>query len=341
MYESFVLKWINDQVTLRSNQFGGVKGCGTYLVDLWQQVLENLEDPRAASLITSIDYAKAFNRLDFEHCLKSLARKGLSGNLIRILASFLTGRVMRVKVGNTLSTKRAVQGGVPQGSLLGVFLFNSAIDDFESASKDIQNYNTTGSHSQQPPFDPEGPTLEPVPPEPTGRDYRHLPPFVVELLQVLKYVDDNVIHEKLNFDNITEDGYGVRDKLAVRTQNLFRLIVYIAESCGMKVNGSKTQSLCISELKGYTPRAHFRDSEGALVRAGDEMTILGFAFSSNPDMSAHVELVKSRFRARLWALRHLRHNGFSDNDLLTVYKSVIVPEHDYCSCVYHSSLTIT
>lgn len=271
VYESFVLKRINEQVTLRTNQFGGVKDCCTEhcLVDLWQQVLENLEDPRAAYLITSIDYAKSFNHLHLEHCLKSLARKGLSGNLIKILASFLTGHV----ISNVQSTKRIFQGGVPQGSLLGVFLFNSAIDDFEAASRDILNYSPSGELPLPAPFDPESPRLLPVPSEPTIRDYRHLPPFIVKLLQVLKYVDDNVIHEKLNFDNVVEDDYGIRDKLAIRSQNLSRLIVYITESCGMKVNRAKTQSLCISELKSYTPRVHFQDSEGREIQTGDSMMI--------------------------------------------------------------------
>ena len=45
---------------LRSNQFGGVKGKGTehLLVNLWQKILENIEDSRAACLLTSIDYEK-------------------------------------------------------------------------------------------------------------------------------------------------------------------------------------------------------------------------------------------------------------------------------------------
>ena len=112
IYESFVLQWLGEQVKLRPNQFGGVKGSGTehFLVKLWQQVLENIEDPRAGSLLTSIDYAKAFNRLDFNHCLKCLKAKGADSNLTRIIASFLTGRVMRVKVGSAMSDPRQVQG---------------------------------------------------------------------------------------------------------------------------------------------------------------------------------------------------------------------------------------
>ena len=58
-------------------------------------------------------------------------------------------------------------------------------------------------------------------------------------------------------------------------------------------------------------------------------------------MSAQVEDIKRKFRARIRSLRHLGHVGFSESDLLRAYKSVILPVHDYCSCVYNSSLTQT
>ena len=74
VYESFVLEWLGSQIDIRTNQFGGIKGSGAEhcLVQLWQQVLENIEDQRASSLLTSIDYSKAFNRLDFAVCLKAM-----------------------------------------------------------------------------------------------------------------------------------------------------------------------------------------------------------------------------------------------------------------------------
>ena len=105
--------WIEQQTKLRTNQYGGVKGCGSehLLVQLWPRVLENLKDPRAAALLTSIDYAKAFNRLDFAHCLRSLARKGMCRELINIIASFLTGREMVVKVDGEFSNPRKYWGG--------------------------------------------------------------------------------------------------------------------------------------------------------------------------------------------------------------------------------------
>ena len=65
VYESYVLEWALEQVKLKENQFGGSKGCSTshLLISIWQRILSDLEDNRAATLITVVDYAKAFNRM--------------------------------------------------------------------------------------------------------------------------------------------------------------------------------------------------------------------------------------------------------------------------------------
>ena len=96
IFESFVLNWLSSEVSCKKNQYGGVKGCGVphLLVDLWDEVLTNLEDARAATMLTAIDYAKAFNRLSFQHCLAAFAKKGASTETIRLLATFLSNRTM-------------------------------------------------------------------------------------------------------------------------------------------------------------------------------------------------------------------------------------------------------
>ena len=181
----------------------------------------------------------------------------------------------------------------------------------------------------------------PVPDEPLEPDYRHLPLFMRLSLELYKYVDDNVILEKLNFNNIPTDGRFVRTKRTVRTENLFMKIVHQAVSQGMKVNASKTKALLISELKSYAPEAFFNDNDGGQVRPEDTMRILGVVFSSSPGMSAQVADIRKKFVARIWALRHLGRLGMKEKDLVAVYKSTILPMHDYCSTVFNSSLTIT
>ena len=247
---------------------------------------------------------------------------------------------MTVKVGNFRSKLRKILGGVPQGSLLGVFLFNCTIDTFEAFSKDIQPY---GPVPVDPLSEAEAGTIPPdlpTPPLTAPRDYKHLPPFAQALLKVQKYVDDNILVERINFDSVQTDGYTCRTVEAIRTQNLFRQIIARAEICGMFVNASKTQSMLISEVKSYIPRVFFHDADGVEIRSGNDMKVLGFHLSSAPDMTAQVKDIQRKYRSRIWILRHLAHCGLAPPDLLKVYKSVILPCHDYCSVVYHSSLTL-
>ena len=342
VYESFVLGWLGEQVGMRSNQMGGMKGAGTehYLVELYQLILETLEDSRAASVITSIDYSKAFNRLDFLHCLEALASKGASTEIIAIIGSFLTSRTMSVKVGQSMSKPRIVLGGVPQGSILGVFLFNATIDSFEAASKDIVSYATIGGGNAavSPPPEHDASLNTRVEKEYDRPGFKAWESF---LLSVLKYVDDNIIHEKLCMDGSVIDQNGEKRVRATRSQNLFRQITRIAELLGMKVNADKTMVLCISDSRTYKAAAYIEDADGVRIDSVDALKILGLNFSRNPDMKAQVDAICWKFRARIWTLRHLHHRGFSQGDLLRVYKSTILPCHDYCSNVFHSSLTLS
>ena len=133
IYESFVLGWASEEVALKANQYGGVRGCSTahMLIGVWDDICNNLEDYRAGTVLTSIDYAKAFNRVSYQQCLKALAKKGASSPVLHLIATFLSNRTMAVRVGKSWSAPRPVAGGCPQGSILGVFLFNATTDDLE------------------------------------------------------------------------------------------------------------------------------------------------------------------------------------------------------------------
>ena len=125
LMEYFVLERLKTEVYPAKNQYGGLQGCGTthYLIEAWDRILEPLDrDGRAVNLI-SIDFAKAFNSMGHQACVRSLIDHGASTHSTRLVGAFLTDRSMRFKAANALSTPRQLRGGSPQGTLLGNFMF--------------------------------------------------------------------------------------------------------------------------------------------------------------------------------------------------------------------------
>ena len=118
VFESFILDRLKEEIKLKPNQYGGIKGCGTnhFLAETWHNIFLSLEDNRAATTLMSTDFSKAFNRMDHATCVKALAKKGASTQTIQMVAAFLNQRCMRVKVGSDFSEKIVLRGGSPQGT---------------------------------------------------------------------------------------------------------------------------------------------------------------------------------------------------------------------------------
>ena len=151
--------------------------------------------------------------------------------------------------------------------------------------------------------------------------------------------------EKVNFENAVAstgaDGSITKTKHAIPSENAFRLTKAAAEMKGMKVNCGKTHVLCVSDSLKYTAKAYIEDASGEIIgsRSPGRLKVLGFHFCDKPTVKLHVESIRRKFRQRFWSLYHLWRNGFTQEELVRVYKSSVRPVADYCDTVYHSMLT--
>ena len=77
-----------------------------------------------------MDLSKAYDCLPHDLLLAKLSAYGFDESAITLIANYLSNRYQHVKIGSTFSSYLEILGGAPQGSILGLILFNVFINDF-------------------------------------------------------------------------------------------------------------------------------------------------------------------------------------------------------------------
>ena len=378
--ETFMLDMLQEEIGVSENQYGGVRGVGTehMLAEMATKMLEDLDDNRCVVNIISIDYQKAFNRMQHAACLDMMAKKGSSSQAIRLAASFLAGRVIRTKIGHHLSSPRAAPGGAPQGTKSGNFFFTISIDQIEEG-EDCQEIEQTGHQERRGrgleedledrscddrDFDTsfnvgrvdrrslrrseairrqlEDTVLEELPSQRFYELEDGMPPrWTKRKPWVMKYVDDVTLGGRNLLTHATSHITTNKEHRSIHAGDLedeFKKIAANSSKVGMRINESKTQLLCVSNSINYTVESYLTVGSER-IRSGEQLKILGMMFDSRGTMSAHVAELKKKFNSRIWILRHLRRANLEPEKLTKVYCALIRPVFEYCSSVYHSMIT--
>ena len=276
---------------------------------------------------------------------------------------------MTVKVGMSYSKSRPVNAGAPQGSVLGTYVFNIATDDLEEQQEeevyvpsegdlafleteaDTTNIQSTPNKAIRP-DNHLSPVLQDSRQQtvllPTARNVpeklrrRVEPTWREKPITVRKFVEDNLQTDKLNMqasETYIENGSIFKNPRAIRSESMFRHIATKAKTKGLQVNSAKTCLLVVSASKSYDAYAHMYDEENNKILCQNNMKALGFIFNRRGDASSQVDSLCRKFRQKVWALRRLRKSGFSETELLSVYKTYLRPSLEYSSPIYHSMLT--
>ena len=78
-----------------------------------------------------LDLSKAFDTLDHERLIMKLEKYGIRGPALSWFKCYLEGRKQFVQINGAMSECKMLRTGVPQGSILGLFLFLIYMNDLE------------------------------------------------------------------------------------------------------------------------------------------------------------------------------------------------------------------
>ena len=120
--------------------------CQTLLVKCVEDWKMALDDNKYVGVLFT-DLSKAFDCLPHSLLLAKLRAYGLDISACNLMASYLSNRKQRVKIGNARSKWISLSKGVPHGSILGPLLFNIFINDMYMFIQECVLYNYADDNS--------------------------------------------------------------------------------------------------------------------------------------------------------------------------------------------------
>ena len=132
LFELVVLDHIkfncNDYIAPEQHGFMPRRSTSSNLVTYTSFISQAMQKHQQIDAIYT-DLSAAFDKINHRIAIAKLERLGFCGSLLKWLRSYLSGRVMSVKIGDVFSAIFAVFSGVPQGSHLGPLLYLLYMND--------------------------------------------------------------------------------------------------------------------------------------------------------------------------------------------------------------------
>ena len=117
-------RYLEHNNVLNISQFGFRTGLSTIkaVESVVSEIMKGYES-RSYTCVTLLDLSKAFDTVSHDILVSKLQFYGIQSNELNLIRTYLTNRRQIVKIKNVRSEELIIRTGVPQGSVLGPFLF--------------------------------------------------------------------------------------------------------------------------------------------------------------------------------------------------------------------------
>ena len=273
------------------------------------RILKLLDSTRQTSAVISAaaDWVSAFDRIDPTSLSLKLLKIGIRASIIPILISYITDRQMIVKYNGAQSDPRKLVGGAPQGTLLAGIKYNIASSD--CAAEEITS-------------------------EDKYRYYDDLNMLEFLVLTELLTEYDYVTH--VPSDVLVNEPFLPPDK--GNMQSYINLVSDWTEENKMLLNEKKSNYIIFTRSKqAFSTRLMLNDVP---LECLSVTKVLGVWLQEDMGWDENTKQICKKAYSRVSILSKLKYAGICTEDLITIYMLFIRSLTEYCSVVFHSSLTL-
>ena len=218
------------------------------LIESWKSALDNRKIIAALSM--------AFDCLQHDLIIAKLHAYGFDLQALKPIYSYLSNRIQSVKVKDAYSSTSTVLSGVPQGSLLGVILFNIQFNDIFYITDKSELYNFADDNNLSAIGDTVEEAKNTLKQQTTNAlkwfDENHLiaNPEKFHLMFLLPDKTDQAMNEQLLIDNRTLDSEPSITLLGMEIDNSLTFNTHIGNQAASQLNVLKH----LSRFMGYNER---------------------------------------------------------------------------------------
>ena len=296
------------------SQFGNERKTSAqhYLITMLHRILtsvdKNSKKEAIAVIVNLVDWSQAFDRQSHKLGIQSFIKNGVRPGLIPILISFFKNRKMKVKWNKQSSSTHTLNGGGPQGGLLGILEYLSQTNDNTDFLDEKDRFKFIDDLS---------------------------------ILEIINLISQGLASHNFKFQVASDINTEHNQYLPVSNINsqkyLDNLNIWTKANL-MKLNADKSKFMVVNFTENYKFNTRL-SLENKILEEVIETRLLGVVINNKLTWNSNTEAIVKKAYKRMMILHNLFKFGLPMDEMVNIYILYIRSILETSAVVWHSSLT--